>query len=103
MSKKTNQSWYIYILRCKDQTLYTGITTDLERRLQEHNFTDKGAKYTRCRRPVELVYSEKATSRVTAASREYQIKRLNRKEKEQLIKNSDYVQSSAFFRKVLTL
>ncbi len=90
MNKKIHKSWFTYLLRCKDQTLYAGITTDLVRRLHEHNFTDKGAKYTRCRRPVELVYSEKSPSRATAASREYQIKQLTRKEKELLITNSSH-------------
>ncbi|HID68872.1 MAG TPA: GIY-YIG nuclease family protein [Desulfobacterales bacterium] len=89
MNRKSEQSWFTYLLRCKDQTLYTGITTDLTQRLHDHNFTAKGAKYTRGRRPVKLVYSEEFPSRATAARREYQIKRLSRKEKEQLIQNSD--------------
>jgi len=90
MNRKTDKSWFAYLLRCKDQTLYAGITTDLARRLHEHNFTAKGAKYTRCRRPVELVYSEKFHTRATAACREYQIKQLTRKEKELLITNSSH-------------
>ena len=80
-------TWFVYILRCSDFTLYTGITTDLEQRLNEHNHTEKGAKYTRGRRPVSLVYSEKHQSRSEAASREYHIKKLTRAEKEVLIKN----------------
>lgn len=77
--------WFVYLLRCRDQTLYTGITTDLNQRLHEHNHTDKGAKYTRGRRPVSLIYSEEYPSRSLAASREYQIKKLTRLKKEQLI------------------
>ena len=52
------QSWYVYVVRCRDDSLYTGITTELERRIEEHNHSPKGARYTRARRPVELVYSE---------------------------------------------
>ncbi len=80
--------YYVYILRCADDTLYTGITTDIERRLTEHNGEDaykKGAKYTRVRRPVVLVYSQKFEDRSSASSEEYRIKRLTRKEKELLI------------------
>ena len=80
-----NTLWFVYLLRCSDQSLYTGITTDLTQRLHEHNHTDKGAKYTRGRRPVNLVYFEKVSSRSLAASREYVIKQLSRMEKEQLI------------------
>jgi len=83
---RINPQWYVYLLRCSDQSLYTGITTDLRQRLHEHNHTDKGAKYTRGRRPVSLVYSEEHPSRSLAASREYKIKQLNRQQKEQLIK-----------------
>jgi putative endonuclease len=70
------QSWKVYILRCADGTLYTGITTDLARREQEHNSEKKGARYTRSRRPVVLVYSEEATDRSEASKREYAIKQL---------------------------
>ncbi len=69
-------SWYTYIVRCNDRTLYTGITKDLDRRIVEHNSTRGGAKYTRARRPVKLVYHEQAESRSKAAKREYQLKRL---------------------------
>ncbi|MEN8200895.1 MAG: GIY-YIG nuclease family protein [Thermodesulfobacteriota bacterium] len=90
MSSK-NPSWFVYLLRCSDQTLYTGITIDLKRRLHEHNHTGKGAKYTRARRPVTLIYSEQQESRSAAARREYQLKALSREEKERLVKkNSDY-------------
>jgi putative endonuclease len=82
-------SWFVYMLRCADDTLYTGITTDLERRLKEHNSDNKkGAKYTRVRRPVQLVYSEEKTDRSSAGKREYEIKQFSRAKKNQLIKNS---------------
>lgn len=79
------QSWFVYIVECRDKTFYTGITRDLTSRIQEHNHSPKGAKYTRGRRPVKLLYSETQTSRSAAASREHQIKQLSRKQKEQLI------------------
>ncbi|KJR97900.1 MAG: endonuclease [Desulfobulbaceae bacterium BRH_c16a] len=68
--------WYVYIVRCLDSTYYTGITTDLARRMAEHNSARLGARYTRPRRPVVLVYSEPADSRGAAARREYQIKKM---------------------------
>jgi len=78
--------WFVYILSCADNTLYTGITTDIERRLEEHNHDDiKSAKYTRARRPLVLVYTESVLSRQAAASREYAIKKLSRKNKIKLI------------------
>lgn len=81
--------WFVYILRCRDNSLYTGITTNLSQRLHEHNHSAKGAKYTRGRRPVHLVYSEQHPSRSVASSREYVIKRLKKNEKEQLINELD--------------
>jgi len=77
--------WSVYILRCSDNTLYTGITTNLERRLNEHNHLKSGAKYTRTRRPVELFYCENCKDRVDASKREYEIKKLSRKEKLSLV------------------
>ncbi|MFT5573317.1 MAG: putative endonuclease [Cryomorphaceae bacterium] len=75
-------NWKVYILRCADNSLYTGITTDLERRLTEHNSDNKkGARYTRARRPVNLVYHEACEDRAQASSREYQLKKLSRKQK----------------------
>lgn len=68
-------SYFVYILQCADDTLYTGIATDINRRLNEHNTSDKGAKYTRSRRPVTLVYSEGFPDRSSASRREYEIKR----------------------------
>lgn len=78
-------SWHVYIARCGDNSLYTGITKDLEKRLLEHNNGPNGAKYTRSRRPVVLVYSEEAASRSAATSRELHIKKLNRSRKGQLV------------------
>ena len=75
---------YVYLLRCADGTLYFGWTTDLVARLEAHN-SGKGAKYTRARRPVELVYSEEYEDRHEALSREWHIKRLSRQEKLALI------------------
>lgn len=77
--------YFVYILRCNDDTLYTGITTNLTRRIEEHNNSDKGAKYTRLRRPVTLVYSEAQENRSTASKREYEIKKLKREKKLSLI------------------
>lgn len=81
-----NTAWYVYIVRCKDKTLYTGVTTDLSRRYEEHNSPNKGAKYTRHRRPVEMVYSEVSQNRSTASKREYQIKKYSLSKKLTLIK-----------------
>jgi len=79
-------SYSVYILQCADDTLYTGIATDLNRRLTEHNSSEKGAKYTRSRRPVRLVYSETFPDRSSASRREYEIKKLSRAKKLQLIR-----------------
>jgi putative endonuclease len=67
--------WNVYVVRCADGTLYTGIAKDLETRLEAHN-AGRGAKYTRSRRPVELVYAEAATDRGAAQRREHEIRRL---------------------------
>jgi len=73
--------YYLYILKCADQTLYTGITVDLARRVKEHNLSKKGAKYTKSRRPVKLVYSKKFRNRSLASKAEAKIKKLSRGEK----------------------
>ncbi len=78
------KSWYVYMLRCRDDSLYTGMTDDLEKRLASHN-AGKGAKYTRGRGPVELVYREACESATDARKREFAIKQLNREEKLALI------------------
>ncbi len=77
--------YYLYILSCSDNTLYTGITTDLNRRLQEHNSSVLGAKYTSGRRPVKLVYRAKFASRSAALQAEAHLKKLSRLKKLELI------------------
>jgi len=78
--------YYVYMVQCADETLYTGIAKDLKRRVTEHNESEKGAKYTCARRPVKLVYSEEFADRSTASKREYEIKKkMSRKKKLQLI------------------
>lgn len=77
---------YTYILKCSDGTYYTGWTNDLDKRLKAHNGGKSGAKYTRNRRPVTLVYYEEFYDKQEAMRREYAIKQLTRKEKEALIK-----------------
>ena len=84
-----NDSWYVYIVRCNDGTLYTGITKNLDKRIDEHNSGNGGAKYTRSRRPVRLVYSEQVESRSIAAKREYQLKRMPLMKKNELIITSN--------------
>ena len=79
-------SWYVYILRCGDDTLYTGITDDVARRLAAHR-SGRGAKYTRGRGPLELVYTEEVSDKPAALRREIEIKRLKRAEKERLIES----------------
>ena len=74
--------YFVYFLRCSDQTLYIGITTDLERRVDEHNHSSKGAKYTRARRPVALLYAESHDDKSSALKRECELKRLSRLQKE---------------------
>jgi putative endonuclease len=84
--------WYIYIVRCSDNSLYTGVTKDIDRRVAAHNTNDKlGARYTQSRRPVALVYEEGAESRSQASKRESEIKRLTKKHKEFLI--AKYIRS----------
>ena len=79
--------WIVYILRCSDNSLYTGITRDLRRRLNEHNHNNKlAAAYTRTRRPVSVVYQEAYLDRSSASIREAIIKKMAKKEKEQLVK-----------------
>ena len=86
--KKKEVSWFVYIVSCSDGTLYTGITTDIERRMAEHNSEKAGARYTRSRRPVRLVYREAAENRSEASRREYQIKRMSSVEKKRLVRKS---------------
>lgn len=81
--------YYLYILKCADRTLYTGITVDLKRRTKEHNDSKFGAKYTKARRPVKLIYSKKFRNRSSASKEENRIKHLSREEKFELIRNID--------------
>mgnify|MGYP001587956791 CR=1 FL=1 len=80
--------WYVYILRCADDSLYTGVATDVEARVAKHN-AGQGAKYTRGRRPVVLVYQERAGDRGTALRREHAIRRLRRAAKRRFIAAND--------------
>ena len=79
--------YHVYILKCADKTLYTGIAIDLTKRINEHNTSDLGSKYTRPRRPVKLAYSKKYKNRSLAQKEEYRIKQLTRSEKIKLITN----------------
>ncbi len=81
--------WYLYILQCRDGSYYTGITTDIERRLDQHN-SGTASKYTRSRLPVTLVYTEEQASEKTARKREYDIKRWPRAKKEELIRGASF-------------
>ncbi len=77
------KQWFVYMVKCRDGTLYTGITDNLPKRMAAHN-SGKGAKYTRGRAPVTLVYQESVQSHSQALRREYQLKRLSRAEKDSL-------------------
>jgi putative endonuclease len=92
----TQSTWWVYLLRCNDNSLYAGITTDITRRLHEHNTSKLGAKYTRARRPVTLAYKEQVENKSIAASREYKIRKLSKPKKESLVciyatKNSPHI------------
>ena len=78
-------SWWVYLVECNDASLYTGITTDVNRRVCEHNSEKKGARYTRARQPVFLKYQESCIDRGNALQREYAIKQLSKQQKWQLI------------------
>jgi len=82
-------TWYVYIAICSDNSLYTGITTDLNRRLKEHNSTANGAKYTRSRRPVRIVFSEQFDNRSLASKKEYSLKKMTHQQKIMLIDTTD--------------
>jgi len=77
-----SDDWYMYVVECADGTYYTGITTDLARRVKEHNESKRGAKYTRSRRPVNLIFSDNYYDRSTASKAEYRFKSLTRRQKE---------------------
>ncbi len=78
------EKWYVYILKCADSTLYTGVTTDLNRRVDEHNHSSLGAKYTKPRRPLILVYHEIHQNRKEATKREAEIKKFSKVIKQRL-------------------
>lgn len=82
------QPWFVYMLRCADGSLYSGITTDVVRRVQEHNTDQKGAKYTKARRPVQLMYQKRCKDRSDAATKEASLKKLTRKEKLNVIEKN---------------
>jgi len=84
---KSKKSWFLYIIRCSDDSLYTGITTDIPRRLTQHN-SKKGAKAVKGKLPVTLAYSEELLDRSAASKREIQVKQLSREDKTILIKKS---------------
>ena len=83
----SGKHWFLYVVRCCDSTLYTGVTTDLSRRVNEHNTSKRGAKYTKTRRPVDLMWSKEYNNRSEAQSAEYSFKKLSRKQKLDIIKN----------------
>ena len=80
-------SWHVYIVRCRDGSLYTGVAKDLSRRIAAHNSPKDGAKYTRPRQPVKLAYAEPVATRSEACKREYRIKKLTLSGKQKLIAN----------------
>ena len=85
VTKKSMKTWYLYVLRCSDDTLYTGVTTDPQRRLIEHNTSKRGAKYTSARRPTQMIYCEEHEDRSSAQKAEYKFKKLTREQKEKII------------------
>lgn len=85
--------WYVYIIECSDKTFYTGITSDIHRRIEEHNTSPKGAKYTKGRRPVKLVYCRRKKNKITASKEEYRIKKLTREEKLKMILSTSTMSS----------
>ncbi len=84
MNAKSQSGWYVYMVQCSDQSLYTGIAIDVVQRVAYHN-AGAGARYTRSRRPVQLVYSEPAADKGAALRREAEIKRLSASKKRELI------------------
>jgi predicted GIY-YIG superfamily endonuclease len=85
MAALPDTNWFVYLLRCSDGTLYTGITTNLSRRCRQHD-AGTASRYTRCRRPTQLVYSEQVGSQSLALKREVAIKAMTRRQKESLIR-----------------
>jgi predicted GIY-YIG superfamily endonuclease len=89
MDETTNEAWFLYLLRCADGSLYTGITNNVTRRCQQHN-AGTASRYTRSRLPVELIYQESHVSRSVALKRELAVKAMSRGEKESLIRLERY-------------
>ena len=87
-----DRPWFLYVVHCSDGTLYTGVTTDVSRRVREHNTGSRGAKYTKTRRPVRLVYRIDFETRSAAQRAEYKFKKLTRKQKNEVI-NEHYTTS----------
>ena len=86
--RRAKTGWTVYILRCADGSLYTGVTRDITRRVDEHNSSGRlAARYTRARRPVVLVYRETVRTRSSACKREYRIKQMTRSGKEELLRS----------------
>ncbi len=83
--------WFVYIVRCSDNSLYCGTTVDLSRRIKEHNASSRGAKYTRSRRPVKLVWSMEVLNRSEALKLELKVKKLSKKKKELLVESNDFI------------
>jgi len=81
----SDNSWFLYVIRCKDNSLYTGVTTDISRRVREHSSESKGAKYTRSRGPFDVVYCERCIDRSAAQKKESAFKKLSKKEKEKKV------------------
>ena len=85
--RKKADAWLLYVLKCRDNTLYTGITIDVSRRVQQHN-SGTASRYTRSRLPVNLIFSEPCRSRSQALKKEYTMKRLSRKKKEEYLRDN---------------
>jgi predicted GIY-YIG superfamily endonuclease len=85
--RKKAAAWLLYVLKCRDNTLYTGITIDVSRRVQQHN-SGTASRYTRSRLPVMLIFSEPCRSRSQALKKEYAMKRLSRKKKEEYLRDN---------------
>ena len=85
MQPMIDRPWFLYVVKCSDNSYYTGVTTNIRRRLREHNNSDRGAKYTKTRRPVELVYSVAYDDRSAAQKAEYKFKQLTKPQKESII------------------
>lgn len=96
-------AWYVYIVRCNDGSLYTGVTTDLTKRVARHNAGRAGAKYTRPRRPVRLVFTEPAATRSAAMKRECQIKKLSATAKQRLLAGAKAENMATGSRQIPTL